>query len=116
MYKHWLVWSAILGWSLFAAAQESPTSTPAEVLKHYSQAERRLLVESTVHTINLTSQHNLDQDSITLIACKADSLPFLTPYGEVLDDQFSPGAGLINTGRISEAINTAASQIGRASC
>jgi two-component sensor histidine kinase/tetratricopeptide (TPR) repeat protein len=109
MYKHWLVWYAISGWSLFAAAQESPTSTPAEVLKHYSQAERRLLVESTVHAINLTSQHNLDQDSITLIACKADSLPFLTPYGEVLDDQFSPGAGLINTGRISEAINTAAS-------
>jgi two-component sensor histidine kinase len=104
MHKYWLVWYFILGRGLFAAAQAHQTATAAEVLKHYTAAERRLLIESTVHVINLISQYNLDQDSITLIACKADSLPFLTAYGEVLDDQFSPGAGLINDGRIGEAI------------
>jgi two-component sensor histidine kinase len=104
MHKLWLIWYALLGWSLFAVAQESQTSTAAEVLKHYTPAQRRLLVESTVHAINSISQHILDQDSITLIACKADNIPFLTPYGEVLGDRFSPGAGLINSGKTSEAI------------
>ena len=107
MYKHWLVWYFILGRSLFAVAQVSQTIAAAEVLKHYTPAEQRLLVESTVQAINSISQHILDQDSITLIACKADNLPFLTPYGEVLGDRFSPGAGLINAGKIGEAIQMA---------
>ena len=108
MYRHWLVWYIMLGGSLFAAGQGRQVTTAAEVLNHYTAAERRLLVESTVQVVNLISQHNLDQDSITLIACKADNLPLLTPYGEGLGDQFSPGAGLINTGRTGEAIQMVA--------
>jgi two-component sensor histidine kinase len=108
MYKLWLVWYLILGWNTFSSAQESQPVTAAETVSHYSPAKRRLLVESTVQVINLISQHNLDQDSITILACKADSLPFLTAYGDFLDDQFSPGANLINAGKIGEAINTAA--------
>ena len=108
MYRHWLVWYVMLGWGPFAAAQERQVTTAAEVLKHYTAAERRLLVESTVQVINLISQHNLDQDSIALIASRADNLPFLTPYGELLGDQFSPGAGLLNTGQTGEAIQMVA--------
>jgi two-component sensor histidine kinase len=107
MRKLWLVWCVILGWRPFAVAQESQKNIAAVVLKNYTPAEQRLLVESTVDAINSISQHILDQDSITLIASKTDNLPFLTPYGEVLGDQFSPGAGLINAGKIGEAIQMA---------
>ncbi|MCQ6957007.1 histidine kinase dimerization/phosphoacceptor domain -containing protein [Mucilaginibacter aquariorum] len=89
------------------------TNTSETVLKNYSSSKKRLLVISTVQYINLLTQNNLDQDSIKLIANRITGQPFLLTYTEGFkNQQSSPGADLINKGKISEATTLLGNQRG----
>ena len=78
--------------------------TGEETVQNYSGAQKRLLVRSTARFINAISQDNLDRDSAVLIACEVTGLPFLLAYTDADDSGSpSPGADLINAGRITEA-------------
>jgi len=80
--------------------------TGEETVRSYSSAQKRLLVRSTATFTNLITQNNLDHDSVVLIACKVTGLPFLLAYTDDDDNESpSPGAGLINAGKIPEAIH-----------
>ena len=86
-----------------AKAGEQLSSAAATISK-YSIAQQRLLVVSTAQFTNWINQNNLDKDSVLLMACHITGMPFLLPYGEGFADKVSGGEDLINSGRITDAV------------
>src|SRR5450432_848932 len=80
------------------------TILATETVSNYSIAQKRLLVFSTIQFINFITQDNLDQDSVTTIACHITGMPFLLPYNVGFAGQISGAENLINEGRTAEAI------------
>jgi two-component sensor histidine kinase len=71
----------------------------------YTMAQKQLLILSTAKFINILNENEVDRDSAILIACRITGVPFLIAYGDDPDSGADfAGSGLINSGRISEAI------------
>jgi two-component sensor histidine kinase len=68
------------GLAVFTAYGQTPTAK--EAVKNYSLPQKRLLVVNTLQFANFISQNNLDQDSLTAMACRLTGMPFLLPYLE----------------------------------
>jgi two-component system, sensor histidine kinase PdtaS len=78
-------------------------SGPATVSR-YSIAQQRLLVLTTTRFLDAITVYNLNEDSLRSMACRITGLPWLLSYTEGFDGTTnSLAAGLINSGRISEA-------------
>jgi len=91
-------------------AQSHPDPNNGQVLSasvtinNYSLAQKRLLAVSTAQFTNFLTQNNLDKDSVMSMACNMTGMPFLLPYLDGFPDKISGGEDLINSGRITEAV------------
>ena len=82
----------------------SQSLTAEETIAGYNNAQKRILVLSTAVFTDMLTQGKLESDSAMIIAFQLTGLPFLIGYSD--DDASvpaSPGARLINEGKIREA-------------
>jgi two-component system, sensor histidine kinase PdtaS len=95
---------AVLAQSDPAPNPGRPILSAAATISKYSIAQQRLLVVSTAQFINAITQNHLDKDSVLSMACHMTGMPFFLPYSEGFSNTASGGEHLIDSGRITEAI------------
>ncbi|MEJ1241878.1 histidine kinase dimerization/phosphoacceptor domain -containing protein [Chryseolinea sp. T2] len=89
--------------SIFCGQLCGQENSGVNTVSHYSLAQKRLLLLSTASFIHRVIQDDVDRDSVLILACQITGLPFLLAYDEHIG-RGSPGAKLINNGRIKEAV------------